>query len=88
MDMDKTKVSTTLVDERVYYAKFDDAQIKQALVDLVAQAAGVDMQAPNMRVRRAWLRSQDRGDAGTQYSAEIEIVEDLLPPLPSPSPAA
>lgn len=88
------EINSTRVDEVRHRARLDEAQLHALIAQAVAEQAGVDLQAGNVRIERIWLRCDSSSiNRGAEYSAEVELVEDVsqLPrpeanPFPQPDP--
>ena len=73
-------VNTTRVDEVRHSARLDETQLHELIAQAVAEQAGVDLQAGNVRIERIWLHADSSSiNRGTKYSAEVVLVVDNRP---------
>lgn len=73
-------VNTTNVAETRHRATLDEKQLHALIVQAVAEQAGVDLSAKNVRVERVWISSNSGSiNRGTEFSAEVSLVVDHRP---------
>lgn len=73
-------VHTTTVAETRHRAHLDEKQLHALIAQAVAEQAGVDLAAENVRVERVWISSNSGSiNRGTEYSAEVSLVVDHRP---------
>lgn len=73
-------VHTTHVAETRHRAHLDEEQLHALIAQAVAEQAGVDLDAENVRIERVWISCNSGSiNRAAVYSAEVTLVVDHRP---------
>lgn len=75
--MSEIEVSKSGVREDRYYVALNQDQVHELIIKACADAAGVDLSAENVHVRRIHVSARDSMGRGPHTEAVCELVVDL-----------